>query len=168
MQVPIRKPGKYTHIPKDPYISQKGFDKLNKELESIKKKLPKAREETHTHAQMGDFSENAEYQAAKRRMRGMNSAVERIEKKLNAAIIIPNDTPTDTVSIGHTVTIFFNKKKQTFTILGSDEADPTKKIISHLSPIGKELLGKKKNEKFTIQINGKNNSCEIVNIELTK
>jgi transcription elongation factor GreA len=168
MQVPIRKAGKYTFIPKDPHISQKGFDQLSKELKSIKKKLPKAREETHIHAQMGDFSENAEYQAAKRRMRGLNSAAERIEKKLNTAIIIPDDTPTDTLSIGHTVTLLFNGTKQIFTILGSDEADPTKKIISHLSPIGKELLGKKKNEIFTIQINGKNNSCEILDIQLTK
>ena len=165
MQTPIRKkPGKYTHVEKDPYITKKQFDLLTEEFASIKRRRPKVIEETQAHAEMGDFSENVEYQLAKRKLRGMNSAMDRIEKKLNSAIIIPENSPTDYVKIGHTVEILFNDVKKTYTILGSDEADPTKRIISHLSPMGKAMIGKKEGDVFEIEINEKNISCEIIKI----
>ncbi|MBU0660631.1 GreA/GreB family elongation factor [Patescibacteria group bacterium] len=164
MQVPIRKGGKYTNTPKDPYITQERYNALEAEIVSIKKRRPAVIEETQAHAAMGDFSENVEYQLAKRKLRGMNGAIERIEKELKNAIIIPKDAKTDQVRIGHTVDILFNGKEKTFTILGANEADPAKRIISHLSPIGESLLGKKVGETFDAQINDKIIPCEIVHI----
>lgn len=151
MQLPKRKPGKYTNLPNDPLMTGHKFAELKKDLEKLLAKRPKAASEVARLAELGDFSENVEYQMAKGRLRGINNAILKLERQIaDANIIAPPDA--EQVHVGSTVTVEVNGKEKTYTILGSSETDPTKGIISHTSPIGAALLGKKKGDTINVTI----------------
>ncbi len=150
MQVPYRKPGKFTHLPSDPLMTEAKFADFERKLEQLKKNRPHAAEEVARLAQLGDFSENAEYQLAKGRLRGINNNILKIESQINRAEIIPNREPTGTVQVGNRVTVEYLGQQKTFQILGSTEADPERGIISYQSPIGAMLIGCRVGEKIAV------------------
>lgn len=154
MRIPYRKPGKFSQIKPDPLLSEAKFAELKNRLLLLKTQQPGAANEVSRLAEMGDFSENAAYQMAKGRLRGLNQKIMELEYQLERAIII---TPkkTDTIEIGSTVTVTTGKTKKIYQILGSAETDPQKGIISHTSPIGAALLGKKIGDMIAIHISGK-------------
>ena len=163
MQLPTRKPGKYTQENTDHQITQEKFDELKAEYAKLKKRRPEASREVARLAELGDFSENVEYQLAKRRLRGINSAILKIDYKINhAEIITPQQNKR--VEVGHTVVVDMAGKQKQYQILGSQEVDLTKGIISHNSPIGSALLGHKVGETVTIEIGGKTVKCQIKEI----
>ena len=164
MQLPYRKPGKYTNLPNDPMMTGHKFAELHKELDALKKKQPQAASEVARLAELGDFSENVEYQQAKGRLRGILNAITKIEFQLNQAEIIePNNSGV--VEIGSRVTVQTDGKKKTFTILGSLESDPGRDIISYTSPLGGALLGKKVGENVHIGI--KETSVEYLIVDIS-
>jgi len=164
MQLPKRKPGKYS-IPKfDPVMSKEKLEELKVEFAKLKKKRPHAAKEVATLAEMGDFSENVEYQLAKRRLRGINSALLKLEYQIDHADIVKSKQ-NKTIEIGHEVIIKMNGKKKTYKILGSSETDPNKGIISYTSPIGKALLNHQVGDVFDMEIAGKKIECEVFEIE---
>lgn len=164
MQLPYRKPGKYSQQAPDPIISEEKFLTLKKELDTLYKKRPHAAAEVSRLAEMGDFSENVEYQLAKGRLRGINDAITRLEYQINHAEVISPRKNTTTIHIGHTVTISNEKGQLSYTILGSAETDPLKGIISHTSPIGSALLGHSVGEVITITLANKKVAYTIVQI----
>ena len=164
MQVPKRKAGKYAKIPKDNNITQAKFDEITKKLEKIKKSHPYATSEVVRLAKMGDFSENVAYSLAKGRLRWINQAILDLEKDLKNAKIIKINKSKNKIKLGHSVVVKQDGKKTKYTILGSEETDPTKKIISHHSPIGSALLGHKVGDVVTIQIKNKNLEFKILKI----
>jgi len=156
MQVPKRKGGKYTYIKPDPNLTQEKFDALKKEKENIIKNVrPPLIAEVKTLAELGDFSENAAYQIAKGRLRGLNQRILDIEDQIKNVQIINPSQNTDTISLGHRVTIETNNKQQTFQILGSAETNPGKGIISHNSLLGKALMGRKIGDEIILNLAGK-------------
>lgn len=164
MQIPIRKSGKYTHQKLDPYITEAKFNELKYKLEKLKFNRPRASEEVKRLAEMGDFSENAAYQIAKGRLRGMNQKIIEIENQLKHATIIKPTENTETVKLGHEVMIETAGKQKTYLILGSSETNPSKGIISHNSPIGSALIGRKINDKVVIHTANKEIEYKIIKI----
>lgn len=164
MQIPTRKPGKFTHIPTDYNITQAKYDELSQKLEKLKKKQPKAIKDVEQLALMGDFSENAAYQIAKGRLRTINYKIDEIQDFLQKAKLISKPN-TNIVQLGSTVKIESNSIKKTFQILGSSEANPSKGIISQYSPLGKALIGRKQGDNIEIEQNGKIIEYRIVGIE---
>ena len=155
MQVPYRKPGKYSQIKQDPFITEERLTELQKKLARLKSTTqPHAAKEVARLAELGDFSENAEYQLAKGRLRGINNAILKLEQQINNAVIITPEN-SSSVKVGHTITVLGDGQEKIFTILGSQETDPEKNIISHNSPLGAALLGKKVGETFSIELPGK-------------
>lgn len=164
MQIPKRKPGKFTHLKPDQNITEKKFEELQDELQKLKKfSLPRAADEVQTLAQMGDFSENAAYQMAKGKLRGISQRILELEDQLKYAVIIKPTKGAKTVQLGHKVTIEANGKQKTYLILGSEETNPLKGIISQNSPLGSVLLGRKLGDK--IKIPPKGTGYKIVKIE---
>lgn len=145
MQLPKRKPGKYTQRDFDPHITQAKFDELSEQLRKLKAKKRPAAAEVRRTAANGDFSENAEYQQAKGRLRGINRRIDILENQLKRAVIIKAGKG-DKVALGSSVTVAVSGKEKTYTILGSSETDPSKGIVSQSSPIGSVLMGAKVGE----------------------
>ena len=132
-------------------ISQEKFDELKKELDQL---TTVARAEIAASLEyarsLGDLSENAEYHAARELQAATEERIRRLENVVKSAVIV-TERKRGTVSFGSVATI---KKKgssesYTYTIVGSEEANMREKKISHLSPMGKELIGKKKGDTFT-------------------
>ncbi|MFA6042219.1 MAG: GreA/GreB family elongation factor [Patescibacteria group bacterium] len=151
MRIPTRKPGKYADLFRDPHMTQEKFDELSALLARLKKARPEAAAEVKRLAEMGDFSENAAYQLAKGRLRGLNQKLMETEDHLKHAKIISTAKGNGVVQLGSTVTVNQAGKQQTYRILGPTETNPSKGIISHVSPLGAALQGKKVGD--TVQMN---------------
>ncbi|MFA5880522.1 MAG: GreA/GreB family elongation factor [Candidatus Margulisiibacteriota bacterium] len=166
MRVPIRKADKYTYLKTDPYITQAKFDELTKKRERlITVNRPREAEEVKRLALMGDFSENVGYQIAKGRLRGINQRVLDIENLLKNAVIIRHDKNNETVEVGNFVTLSRNGKEKEYQILGSEETNPTAGVISHNSPLGSALIGKKINDEIEIDLGDRKIKYKIVTIK---
>ncbi len=160
-----RKPTKLSQTVSDSMMTQEKFDELKNKLKRLKRSHPKAASEVSRLAELGDFSENTEYQMAKWKLRGINYGILRLEAELDRAQIIPSNQQRDLVQIGHRVTVQCEDKKMVYKILGSSETDPKNGIISHLSPIGTALLGGKIGDEVEIKLVNKIVKYKIIKIE---
>jgi len=166
MQVPTRKPGKYSGNKPDPYLTRQKYQELEKKLDRLKTfSQPRAAREVKRLALDGDFSENAAYSMAKGRLRGINQRILEIEDHLKNAIIINPEGKSSKVELGSRVKLEINGREKTYTILGSSETNPESGIISRNSPLGRALLGLRAGETAKIQLSGRQVEYKIINIE---
>ncbi len=166
MQIPYRKPGKFSQMPLDLVLTQNKLSELRADLENLKKFVrPKAAAEVGRLAELGDFSENVEYQLAKGKLRGINNRILKLERQCDQAVIIPENLETSIVQIGHTVTVEYDNKQKTFQILGSAETDPAQGIISHTSPVGAALLGRGVGEVVVVKLAQRDVVYKIMKIQ---
>ena len=116
------------------------YDELTKVKRSqIIKRIQIARE-------FGDLSENSEYDAAKEEQSLLETRITQLEDVLKRAEIIEPVKKADFVVIGSTIVVEIEGEKDEFTIVGTIEADPSKKKISNESPVGTAMLGAKVGE----------------------
>jgi transcription elongation factor GreA len=165
MQVPVRRSERYNKKPKlDPYLTKEKFIELENKLNRLKENHPRLAAEVKRLAEMGDFSENAGYQLAKGRLRGTNQRILDLEYQLKHSIIIEPDN-NGLVQIGNKVILKNRDKEKSYLILGSTESDPTAGIISHNSPLGSALIGKRIGERVKIQLKDREIEYEIMDIK---
>ncbi len=132
-------------------ITQSGLDKLKTELEHLKTTEREKNLEALKEARaQGDLSENADYDAAREQQARIESRIKEIENILKHAEIIRDDTKGNKITIGKTVKLKVNGKEPVeYTVVGSLEADPFNHKISNESPVGKAIIGHKKNDTVT-------------------
>jgi transcription elongation factor GreA len=158
-------------MPKDVILTPDGLAKLKHELEHLS---TEKRREVATRIkearEFGDISENAEYDDAKNEQAMLEAKIAQLEERLRAATVIDaKDLPTDIVAIGSTVHVKDqgNGKSETYTIVGSAEANPSERKLSNESPVGKALIGKKRNEIVAVQLpNGKKRELKVTKIDV--
>ncbi len=125
-------------------LTKEGYDNLQKEYkELVEIKRPYAVERLGKARAMGDLSENSEYSAAKEELAFIEGRIQEIEEILKLAQVVTNHNGNHQVDVGVMVTVEAGGKQEQFNIVGEFEADPLKKKLSHTSPIGKALIGKK-------------------------
>ena len=125
----------------------------------------RAIEEARSH---GDISENAEYDAAKDRQSMIEGRIGEIQGKLSQAEVIdPSVIKSETVVFGATVHLIDleNNEKANYQIVGLDEADVKKGLISILSPMARALIGKRKGDNVVVQSPKGDREYEIVSFE---
>lgn len=128
-------------------FTQSGLAEIKAELEELKvKKLTAAIERVARARDFGDLSENAEYHAAKEELSFIEGRIEELEGIVIRAEVVAAKGSKGSIDIGCKVTVTIKGKEHTYEIVGEWEADPLKKKISHTSPLGLALLGKKKGE----------------------
>ena len=166
MRCPSRKSEeKIKPVAIDPVITQDKFDELEKTLNRMNKTRPKLASEVSRLAELGDFSENVEYQIAKGKLRGLNSRIIKTENQIKHSVIIQPRKDNSSVQIGHKVTVVSANGEKTFQILGSTETDPKSGIISRNSPLGKTLINKKVGDIIELQLGEKKTSYKILKIK---
>lgn len=162
----IRKSEDKKPKPFDPIIT---LDKL-KELQANLDKMisiirPKLINEVERLGQMGDFSENAEYQIAKGKLRGLNNRIDIIKHRIDHSEVIKPDKDTSRVKLGHFVTLERSGKQTTYQILGSFETNPSTGSISASSPLGSALMNKMVGDFAEIKVKDKIIKHKIVKIK---
>ncbi len=132
-------------------MTKEGLKDLQVEYdELVNTKRPAAVTRLSDARELGDLSENSEYAAAKQDLAFIDGRIAELEEILRAAKVITNHVKGH-VDVGATVTLHINGKKEAFTVVGEWEADPTQKKISHSSPLGKALIGKKVGEEVEVE-----------------
>lgn len=147
-------------------LSQEKFDELKLELERLITVARREIAESLEYARsLGDLSENAEYQAARELQAATEERIRRLEHIIKSAVII-SEKKKGTAGFGSTVSI--RKKgerhEHSYTIVGSEEANMRENKISHLSPLGEAMMGKKKGESFTFSTPSGRQEYTIVEI----
>jgi len=135
------------------YLTNDKYNELKKELEYLKlERRKEVAEHLEYSKKLGDLSENAEYHQAREEQGKLEERISNIEFILQNSTLVKKHHG-DTVSIGATVVVQKegDKAKQTFTIVGSEEADFASGKISNNSPLGAALFGKKKGDKATFK-----------------
>src|SRR3990172_3245880 len=116
-------------------LTKEGLDELKKELdELVNKKRPEAVARLSAARDLGDLSENSEYAAAKQDLAFIDGRIAELEEIIRAAKVVTSHGKQK-VDVGCKVTLHVNGKKETFTVVGEWEANPTEKKISHSSPL---------------------------------
>lgn len=129
-----------------------GLAEIKAELSELKdKKLPAAIDRVARARDFGDLSENAEYHAAKEELSFIEGRVEELEDIVKKAEVVKNGNGNGHVDLGCKVTVEVKGKDYTYEVVGEWEADPLSQKISHTSPLGQALMGKKKGEQVTFE-----------------
>lgn len=147
MQVPKRASEEWRiakQAPTDFHVSKDKLERMKRELKRlVEVERPVQIQEVQRTKEMGDLSENAEYQEAKWKLRRMNSRITSLEQRIAKAIPIESGADAEgRVQIGSTVSLDNGSKILYYEIVGSQETDPTRGRISHSSPLGQALIGK--------------------------
>jgi len=142
-------------MPKDVILTPEGLANLKAELDhlsttrrrEVAARIKEARE-------FGDISENAEYDDAKNEQAMLEARIAALEDKLRSATVIDaSDLGTDEVGVGSIVHVKDEDGRSTrYTIVGSAEAEPAEAKLSNESPVGRALLGHKRNEVVSVQV----------------
>ena len=136
-------------------ITPEGLEKLKEEIEHLTTaKRREVAERIKEARDFGDIAENAEYDDAKNEQALLEGRIAQLEERLRRATVIDEKSVgTDEVTFGSVVHVKDQKTgdSQKFQIVGSTEADPAEHKLSNESPIGKALLGKKRNDIVTVE-----------------
>ena len=150
------------------YLTKEGYEKLDEELQylrtvrrrEIARRLELALEE-------GPLLENAELEDARNEQAFIEGRILMLERMLGNAIIIEEtEGPHEEVEVGTHVTITEGDgSPETYRIVGSAEADPTRGLISNASPLGRAMMGCRTGDKVTIDAPDGTLEFKIVGIE---
>jgi transcription elongation factor GreA len=158
-------------MPKDVILTPDGLTKLKSELaylqvdkrREVAARIKEARE-------FGDISENSEYDDAKNEQAMVEARIAQLEEQLRSASVIDaKDLSTDQVRVGSTVHVKDEKtgKSVKYTLVGSAEANPAENKLSNESPVGKALLGHKRNDTVEVSVpRGPKRKLKITKIEV--
>jgi transcription elongation factor GreA len=158
-------------MPKDVILTPEGLQKLKDELEvlstdrrrEVAERIKEARE-------FGDIAENSEYDDAKNDQAMLEQRIAALEEKLRSAQVIDSkDLSTDVVQVGSVVHVKDEKtgKSVKYTLVGSAEANPAELKLSNESPVGRALIGHKRNDVVSVQVpRGPARKLKITKIEV--
>ncbi len=137
---------------KNVQMTKEGMVALKKELdELVEVKRPKLVERLARARGEGDLSENSDYQSARDELEFLDGRISELNEVLKNVEVLKNSPKNGGVGVGTRVTVGVNGNRQIFEIVGEWEADPANKKISHESPLGQALLGKKIGEQVEIE-----------------
>ena len=150
-------------------ITQMGFDKLTEEFKYLKDvEKPNVNIEKQEAAAQGDRSENAEYHAAKEKLRHIDKRLFFLNNHIQKSKIIdPSLLSNEKIHFGSTVTLLNidTDEEEVYTICGVLESEPEHGLISIHAPLTKMMLGKKEEDEFILKLPQGNKEYEILKIE---
>lgn len=146
-----------------------GYGRLQEELKNLKSverpSVIKAISEAREH---GDLSENAEYHAAKERQGFIEGRIAELEDKLGRAEVIDvSQVQGKDIKFGATVELFDNDTEEEvrYQLVGSDESDIKRGLLSITAPLARALIGKKKGDSIEVSTPSGGKSYEITQVE---
>lgn len=149
-------------------MSPRGYDELLREFKYLKEiEKPRVNREKQRAAELGDRSENAEYHAAKEKLRHIDKRLFYLNSMIEKAQIIdPSVLDHSRTHFGATITIMdINTEEEfSYTICGTLESEPENGLISVHSPLARAMLGKKEGDEFSVHLPIGRKSYEVTEI----
>jgi transcription elongation factor GreA len=143
-------------MPKDLILTPQGLEELKTKVEHLSTtRRREVADRIREAREFGDISENSEYDDAKNEQAMLERQIADLEEKVRSASVIDEDhVPTDIVAVGSSVHVKDQKtdKSQRYKIVGPPEADPTAGLLSNESPVGKALIGRKRNDVVSVPV----------------
>lgn len=137
-------------------MTPRGFELLKEELNQLKTvERPANIRDIELALEHGDLSENAEYHAAKEKQGHLAGRIDYVEDKIaRAQVIDANPAELDRVRFGTTVMLSDTESGEeiSYTIVGEDESDATKGLLSVTSPVARALIGKEVDDEVTVRV----------------
>ena len=141
---------------RDVILTPEGLERLKDELQQLQTtRRREVAERIRDAREFGDISENAEYDDAKNEQMMLEQRIAQLEERLRSAqVISAKDVSTDSVQVGSVVSVKDEKtgKSVKYTIVGSAEANPKENKLSNESPVGRALIGHKRNDVVSVQV----------------
>lgn len=130
-----------------------GYRQLVDELKQLEATgLPEGIERVAKAREFGDLSENAEYHSAREDLAALEGRIEELKDIITRVNVVDiKRSGEEEVGIGSLVMVTINGSQHEFSIVGEWEADPAAKKISHESPLGKALIGKKAGDSVEVE-----------------
>lgn len=145
-------------------LTQDGVDELKREHTELVSQRAEVAERIKEARELGDLSENAEYQSAREEQDRLETRISEVERVLRNVQIIKKPKNHSTVTLGSTVKLKASSgKTQQFQVVGTMEADPLSGKISDESPLGKQLMGKKVGDRVSLK-NSSSTNYKITSI----
>lgn len=145
-----------------------GYKKITNELDFLKsKERPETVIALDEARQLGDLKENAEYHAAKEKLKLIDIQIAELGAVISKAVIIdPSTLPHNRVSFGSTVKLVDVDSDEEFeySIVGGVESSAEKGLISFNSPLAKQLLGKEEGDEFSATLPGGTKTFEVLDV----
>jgi transcription elongation factor GreA len=154
-------------MPDKEYLTKEKFEELSKELKELKTVRRKEVAENLEYAKsLGDLSENAEYHQAREMQANIEDRISKLELILKSAEIVSPHHST-VVDIGSTVVVQKEgeKTRNTYKLVGSEEADTAQGKISFRSPLGQAMMNKKKGDSFSFSTPKGKMTYKVIDIE---
>ena len=128
---------------------------MREELEQLRRDMPAILEEVKRTRAFGDLSENFEYKAAKQAQNKNRSRQRYLEGMIKTARVFDDRAAEDEVGLFDRVEIYMSEDDETeiIQVVTTVRCDPMHGLISKESPFGKQVLGKKVGDSFTVQVN---------------
>ncbi len=149
-------------------ISVQGYQKLEQELDRLKKERPAVIQAIKEAREEGDLKENAGYDAARERQGFLEARISYIESKMPEFNVVDiNTLHSEKIIFGATAKVvdLDTDEEKEFTLLGADEADFSNGSISINSPVGKALLGREMGDEVSIDIPKGRVTYEVLSVE---
>ena len=150
-------------------LTPSGKKKIEDELEQLRSvEMPALAVRIREARDLGDLSENFDYQDAKRQQGFIGGRIADLQAMLERALVVPESVPgSGIVGMGSKVSVRDTEfdDEFTYTLVGSYEADPINDLISVASPVGAALMGKKVGETVTVATPGGTMTLEILTVE---
>ncbi|PLY09268.1 MAG: transcription elongation factor GreA [Arcobacter sp.] len=145
-----------------------GYEKITNELDFLKKsERPETVIALEEARQLCDLKENAEYHAAKEKLKLIDIQIAELGAVISKAVIIdPSSLPHDRVSFGSTVKLVNVDTDEEFeySIVGGVESNADKGMISFNSPLAKQLMGKQEGDEFSATLPGGVKTFEVLEV----
>ena len=151
-------------VPNDHFLTPATIQRMKDEIVRLLSERPAVIEDMQLAATQGDFSENAGYQSAKQKLRRINSRLDHLQDQLNHAVPIAKGSANGEVSLGSVVTVVVDGREATYTILGTQESNPSRGSISFVSPIGAALMHHRAGDTVNVAVGDRTVCFEIVRV----
>lgn len=147
-------------------LTKDGLEHLKAELKELKEiKRPEVIARIKSAQELGDLSENAEYQSAKEDQSFIEGRIQELEVMIKSSKVIERGHDTSVIDIGSKVTLSVDGDKIFYEIVGPTESDIENDKVSSESPVARALMGHKKGDSVTVMAPGGEISYKVIDVQ---
>lgn len=159
----------FVEIPNTKIVfTQEGYDEIRRELnEILTVKRPAVVERIREARQLGDLSENFDYQDGKQVQGMLEARIRELQEILGNAHVVEPSEPNGHITVGAKVVVkdMEDGSEEKYTIVGPTESSPAEGKISHISSMGAALIGHRVGDVVSVHTPGGMFECKVISVK---